>query len=154
MKRFLVGFAFWLVCAGAASATETTGTVTVSVIRVPALSVFSISATSNAAGDIYYPLDFGAGVSCHGLLQRVTVNPADGATSPTDAFDLTLLDLDGVDVLAGLGADLSRSASTSFRPTVGDGVTSGAIALQGALTLTGDNMGASKGAVVRLYVKP
>jgi hypothetical protein len=43
--------------------------------------------------------------------------PASGGTQPTNAFDLTLLDANGVDVLMGSGANLSndKSSTTQYK---------------------------------------
>jgi hypothetical protein len=47
-----------------------------------------------------------------GRLSTLKVVPASGGTQPTNLFDLTLVDGDGLDVLGGRGADLSNAAPT------------------------------------------
>jgi len=49
-----------------------------------------------------------------GFIVRVVTNP--GATAPTAAYDLTLLDEDGVDVLAGGGADRHETNTEQIIP--------------------------------------
>lgn len=49
-----------------------------------------------------------------GLLLRVIVIPDSGGTQPDDLFDMTLLDANGIDMLAGNGANLSNSQNTAI----------------------------------------
>ncbi len=48
-----------------------------------------------------------------GSLQRFTTVPSGGGTAPTAAYDITLKDEHGVDLLNGLGADRSATATES-----------------------------------------
>lgn len=50
--------------------------------------------------------------------QFVTV-PSGGGTAPTAAYDITLKDEDGVDILNGLGADRSAAATEAKKDTDG-----------------------------------
>jgi len=50
-----------------------------------------------------------------GFIVRVVTNP--GATAPTAAYDLTLLDEDGVDVASGNLADRHESTSEDWIPS-------------------------------------
>ncbi len=45
--------------------------------------------------------------------------PDAGGTQPTNAYDVTVTDADGYDVLAGLGADLSNAATVIKKHTDG-----------------------------------
>src|SRR3972149_11704103 len=45
-----------------------------------------------------------------GLLERAAFIPDGGGTQPTDLYDVTITDPDSLDVLNGLGANLSNAA--------------------------------------------
>jgi hypothetical protein len=45
----------------------------------------------------------------NGVLERIVVDP--GATAPTAAYDVTIVDEDGVDVLGGAGANLQTATT-------------------------------------------
>src|SRR3972149_747282 len=49
----------------------------------------------------------------NGVLERAIFVPDGGGTQPTNAYDVTVEDEDGYDVLIGLGADLSNAAAVS-----------------------------------------
>jgi hypothetical protein len=55
-------------------------------------------------------------IDVSGIICRVTTNP--GSTAPTDNYDLTLVDEDGLDLFAGQGADRDTTNSESFCPGV------------------------------------
>lgn len=81
----------------------------------------------------------------YGLLLGVVTNP--GSTAPTDDWDLTLVDSDGVDVLSGLGANRDTSTSESV-------AIPSPIPVIGTLTLTIANAGDEKTGTVRLQFSP
>lgn len=86
-------------------------------------------------------------IKISGTIKRVVTNPDDDATPSAD-WDLTIEDPDGVDVLGGAGAD---------RDTGGTGASEQIIpanppVVASSLTLKVANAGASKKAVVKLYV--
>jgi hypothetical protein len=58
-----------------------------------------------------------------GEIKRVTFIPGTGNDVPTAAYDVVVLDASGVDVLAGLGANLSETAVSHACPLIGNGVT-------------------------------
>jgi hypothetical protein len=86
-----------------------------------------------------------------GQLVQVKFVPGAGGTQPTDLYDVTLVDGDGVDVLAGLGANLSQStasivaprASTNAAPFLIDATT---------LDLVVANAGSAKSGTVTLWI--
>jgi len=83
-----------------------------------------------------------------GLLERVVFDPDGGGTQPTNAYDVTITDPDGNDVLAGLGADLSNAA------TVVKVHSNGLTAVAGqVLTLNITNAGDAKGGLVIVYLR-
>lgn len=91
----------------------------------------------------------------NGTILRVTTNP--GGTAPTDNYDVTLTDEDGVDVLAGRGADRDTANSETFTPGVAfsDGTTTSVVpvVVAGNLTLNVTNAGSGKQGSVILYVR-
>lgn len=83
-----------------------------------------------------------------GVLERVEFIPDGGGTQPTDQYDVTLTDANSVDVLAGLGANLSNAAAVT--KTHANGLT----AVAGSkLTLNVTNAGNAKGGVVIVYLR-
>lgn len=95
-----------------------------------------------------------------GVIERVTFVPDAGGTQPSAAYDVTLTDIEGIDVLAGLGGNLSQSAASSVVPqilnTVGTPTNTYAIghkiAVSGALTLAIANAGNAKGGIIVIYL--
>jgi len=83
-----------------------------------------------------------------GEVLRFVAVPAAAADQPTDQFDILLNDADGLDVLAGKGANLSNAASTTKVDT--DGL--GAVA-NSAITLAATNMGDTKTVTLYLYIR-
>jgi hypothetical protein len=74
--------------------------------------------------------------------------PDSGATQPTNAYDITVTDADGVNVLHGLGADLSNAATTYKTQEDKLGVVAGSV-----LTLNVTNAGDTMGGVTILYIR-
>lgn len=79
-----------------------------------------------------------------GKILLLTTDPVDG---PTDNWDLVVTDADGVDVLAGAGADRDTTNTEQVIST-----SLGAVA-GSKLTFTGAAMGATKSAIVYLYIR-
>lgn len=52
-----------------------------------------------------------------GFIRQIQFVPDGGGTQPTNLYDVTLLDANSVDLLAGAGADLSNAASKITVPT-------------------------------------
>lgn len=85
------------------------GSITVTSANVgPSLDKYTIAWVSDGAGAVSGNT-FAIG-TCE--LMQVTYKPDGGATQPSDAYDVTMTDALGVDVLGGTGANLSQSAST------------------------------------------
>ena len=80
-----------------------------------------------------------------GIVYRVAFIPDGGGTQPTDLYDVTLEDADGVDVLAGNGDNLSNVNKTQH-------IDAGR-AIDGTLELKVSNAGNAKGGKVGLYVR-
>ncbi len=93
----------------------------------------------------------------NGVVGRVSFVPGSGGSQPTDAYDVTLLDQDGLDVLAGRGANLSNAAASHVCPGVPitDGTSTGVVPvmLEGTLELQVANAGNAKSGTVTLYLR-
>jgi len=83
----------------------------------------------------------------NGIIKKAVFIPDAAATQPTDAFDLVITDGDSVDVLNGLGANLSNAATTQKADIDGLGVVKSSL-----LTCTGSGLGDVKGATAILYI--
>lgn len=110
---------------------------------VPYSQVYAMTLTSTAGGAV----SGNAQTVALGQLVQVKVIPAAGGTQPTDLFDLTLLDADGVDVLSGAGANKSNASATAtvFNPPVWLDTTT----LDPVLA----NAGSAKVVTVKLFVR-
>ncbi len=154
MKRFFASlFSIIALAVSASAVTTTSGTVTVdaaSDVRSARefLQRWDIDWLSDAAGKVRATVN-----EIGGTVERVVINPDDGATSPTDAYDVTLKDLDEYDVLLGRGANLSRENNSYMLPIVSDGATSAPMAILGDLTLAIDNAGDARGGIIRVYIR-
>lgn len=84
-----------------------------------------------------------------GTIERITFKP--GATTPSDAYDATLLDDAGVDVFRGKGANLSNT--TTLDVTVTDGSPVLPYATCGPLSLSVTNAGHSKTGTIWIFVR-
>jgi hypothetical protein len=75
---------------------------------------YSIAWTSDASGNVN-----GSSLALkRGRLLQVKFVPTNGGTEPSNDYSVTLLDADGVDVLAGKGASLSNTAASIAVPVV------------------------------------
>jgi hypothetical protein len=89
-----------------------------------------------------------------GELLRVDFAPGAGDVQPTNLYSATLTDEAGLDVLAGLGANLSNANGTSVCPLIGDGTTTDRpVAIDGNLTLAVSAAGDGKAGTVKLYFR-
>lgn len=82
-----------------------------------------------------------------GVVFKVVTVPDGGGTAPTALYDITITDEDGVDVLCGLGAD--RSATATEYKSSSDGL---GACVDSKLTLNVSNAGNAKGGKVFLYL--
>lgn len=89
-----------------------------------------------------------------GVIERVAFVPGAGGVEPSDDYDVTLLDEDGLDVLAGKGGNLAQATASQAVPLIGDGTTTNQkVAIDGQLTLTVANAGNAKQGRVKLYYR-
>jgi len=82
-----------------------------------------------------------------GVLSRIETIPDGGATAPTASYDITLKNDDGVDLLSGLGAD--RSATATETKNFSDGL---GVLVKSKLTLAVSAAGDAKGGTVIAYI--
>lgn len=91
-----------------------------------------------------------------GVIVRVVVIPS-ATVAPTALYDVTLTDADSVDVLAGLGANMSATVTLNTCPgtALTDGTTVSVVPMfvDSILTLNVTNAGASKAGKVVVYVR-
>jgi len=105
---------------------------------------------SDASGDVNGVL---SGV-ISGEILRATFIPDGGGTAPTNLYDVTLEDEDGIDLVGGKGANLSNTVTTSIAPLIGDGTTTNRpVAVDGTLELKVSNAGNAKGGIVSVYFR-
>lgn len=123
------------------------GSISVSVTRVGALTRYDIDWLSDASGDVTE----NTFAVKSGELVEVRFTPDGGGTQPSDAYDVTITDADGTDILAGTGADLSNAAASAVVPVISTYFRRHLTA--GVLTPTVDNAGAAKGGNIVLLVR-
>jgi hypothetical protein len=112
---------------------------------------------TDQAGEITKVLD-----PLAGILRGVAFRPgaAGGQNAPENTYDVTILDQEGVDLLAGQGANLSNTTATRVAPGVPfkDGTTTSIAhpVVDGALTLVltnGTNNGTKRQGRIVLYLE-
>lgn len=82
-----------------------------------------------------------------GKLERLVTVPGAAAAAPTDNYDITITDEDGVDALLGAGANRD-TANTEQVAAASLGIVAG-----DRLTLNVTNAGDSKSGTVHLYIR-
>lgn len=108
------------------------------------MSKITFSWTSNASGAAS-----GATTNNYsGVIYRVVFEPGSSATQPTDLYDVTLTDDDGIDILDGAGGDLSNATTDQLQGLIGVSAVANS-----KLTLTVLNAGNSKTGTVIVYLR-
>ena len=153
MRRCVLAIILVLFTFSAQAATVTSGSLTVTQTKTEPdarlfLNCVTLDWLSDASGNCTASL-----TEINGTIERIVFNPDDGATSPTAAYDVTLKDVDDVDVLNGKGANLSASATTSVVATSTDSTTYLPMAALAPLSLAVTNAGASNGGIIRIYFR-
>jgi hypothetical protein len=119
------------------------------------VSKYTLAWTSDASGNV-------SGTATDyisGAIVGVVFVPGTGGNQPSDAYDVTLVIFggDGIDLLTGLGANLSQSSNTRKIPglnvTDGTNNTVGLVAIDDQLELVVQNAGNAKSGQVILYVR-
>lgn len=83
-----------------------------------------------------------------GKIEALVTVPSGGGTAPTDLYDVTVLDEDGIDVLAGAGANRAAAATQQVLSA-----SLGVVAYD-KLQLVVANAGAAKQGAVILHIRP
>ena len=120
-----------------------TVTITYPVSHLP-IKMVEWTWVSDASGDVS-GTDTG---ELNGMALRWVTNP--GSTAPTDDYDITVLDEDGVDIASGGLGNRDTSDSEQFIP--GGDADPGA-AFNGKLSLVVSNAGNAKEGVLKLYYR-
>lgn len=120
------------------------GTVTVKEQTFSSVRKITFTWTSSAAG----AADGATTLPFDGDLLAVYQIPDGGGTQPTNLYDVTVTDGDGIDVLNALGANLSNAVNTLKRTS--DGLLPVAASI---LTLAVTNAGNAKGGKTILYIR-
>lgn len=124
----------------------------------------TVAWTSDASGVVSGNIKNRSGAAdatFRGFLQRVVFNP-DDTDAPTDNYDVTITDEDGIDILGGLGANRDTANSEEKLPgvVIDDGTVLPAEAaprlvkraINGKLTLAIANAGNAKKGKIHLYL--
>jgi hypothetical protein len=105
--------------------------------------------TSDASGDVTQA------ITINGTILRVATNP--GSTAPTDNYDITAPDEDGIDVFGGQGANRDTANSEHFCPglPIADGTTTSVapVSVNGQITITIANAGNAKVGTIIIYYR-
>lgn len=111
----------------------------------------SLTWTSDADGDV----SGNASSVFSGEILKVTFVPGSGGDQPSDLYDVTLDDEEGVDLLQGLGANLSNSTTTSVVPLDGDGTAADSVhvANDGPVTPVVSNAGDTKKGTIHIFYR-
>lgn len=124
------------------------GTLTITHQKHRSIKTLSLAWTSTSGGAVSGNLT----EAICGVILRVVFKPGTSGNQPTDLYDVVLNDADGLDVLAGLGANLSNAANTQKCPLVGDAVAAAQpIAVDSTLELQVSNAGNAKSGTVVVY---
>jgi hypothetical protein len=124
---------------------------TVTATRAPRVSgngreveKVSVAWTSDASGNAD-----GSITNLYGFLVKYVTDP-DGTAAPTDLYDMTLVDENSVDALAGSGADRSATLNQQVYPVASGAQTP--VFLCGTHTFTIANAGNAKSGVAVFYL--
>lgn len=126
------------------------GTVTILYSETRTIKKVTLDWLSDASGDATADTK-----ALAGQILRVVFIPDSGGTQPSNLYDVVLNDADSIDVLEGLGANLSNTTSTDVVPVVTDGNAGNMapVAVDGKLSLAVSNGGNAKGGKVILYIR-
>lgn len=141
MKKLLFALALIAFCSPAWAA----GTLTATTSDVGGgTTKYSVAWVSDASGNV----TTNTFAVKKGHLVEAKFIPNGGGTQPSDLYDMTIADADGLDVLNGTGANLSQSTVTFVAATA-------PLLLEGGnLTPSISNAGNAKGGTFILFVGP
>lgn len=119
------------------------GTVTVTEERYGSLKKVSFAWTSDGSGNA----DGATTNAYNGAIERLVTVPATAGSAPSDNYDVTVVDEDGVDVLMGAGVDRDTATAEQVLASA-----LGCVA-NDVLTLHVTNAGNAKSGVVHVYLR-
>ena len=105
------------------------------------MRLVTLAWTSSGGGSVSSTFDIGGG-----YIHSVEVVPGSGADQPTDQYDVTITNSNGIDILSGRGANQSSSAGAIYQmnpPLFHRGDT---------MTLTVSNAGAANTGTVLIHI--
>lgn len=117
------------------------GTVTASERRSGSIKTVAFAWISDATGDATLTTTY----TYEGEALLLATDP--GSVSPTDNYDVTITDRDGIDVLAGAGADRDETTTEYVQQT------SLGIINDSTMLLTIANAGSAKAGDVYIYIR-
>ena len=127
MKKLLAALFLLAVIAspvfGAGTCTQTLEDIRIDLNREPYQRVLTFTCTADASAATFpsTPIDTAYVTRLKGwYLYKVITNP--GGTAPTDNWDFTITDGDGIDVLGGNGANRHTTSSQMIAPLLTTGV--------------------------------
>jgi hypothetical protein len=151
MKRLVLLLFLALIAVNTYAADVTSGTVTDVDRQSGDYTRISVDWLSDASGNVVATLD----APTLGDIKRITIASDSGATSPTTAYDITLLDALGVDVLQGGGADVASATDKDIVPVIvaTDSSTTFPVTVFSPLLLKITNAGNAKGGNLDIILK-
>ena len=142
MKRLILGICLMFAMVSMAYGD---GTLTQDYAKHGALNIATLTWTTSAGG-VFTATAMSKSVN--GMVVMVETDP-DGTAVPTAAYDITLLNSGGADIMGGSLANRSATATELTMPLMNGNYTG--VAVQGPLTLTVTTAGNSKIGVVKIY---
>lgn len=114
---------------------------------------YTLEWTSHTDGTVV----LGTGHQINGEIVNVVFVPS-GTAAPTNLYDVTLTDAAGLDVLGGLGANLSDTNASRISPVTSVTLNSvvyprPTVVAEEQLTLNVSNAGSAKSGTIYLYVR-
>jgi hypothetical protein len=146
IKKLIIGIVTGLLALVVSTPSSAVGTVTMEDRNIAGSYVYVRTFTATAdSGDASFPATITTS-KIDGFVFMVITNP--GATGPTDDYDITLTDADGVDVAAGYLADRDISNSEQYvldRPRYVDGDLT--------ITITNNSVNSAVSVIQVFYIK-
>ena len=136
-----------LIPCGLQAETTTSGTVSTVTIGGNYLTKTTLDWLCDAEGSVSYITD--DLLEYHGFIHKVALR-SDATTAPTNLYDVTLKNTDGVDLLGGSGTNVTIATTVCAYPSKHATVSP---LVYGSLTLTVLNAGASKRGYLDIYIE-
>tara|TARA_R100001244_G_C5160377_1_gene130924 strand:+ start:697 stop:1074 length:378 start_codon:yes stop_codon:yes gene_type:complete len=121
------------------------GSITTVTSKKNSVTKYQMTCVSDASGDV----DVDAIPMIQGEIISVHYSP--GGTTPSDNYDLTMVDGNAVDILTGTGANLSNSTHTYVVPALSTYFP--VFIEEGSYDLVVENLGNAKNCIVTVLVR-